>query len=474
MKSYHLVGARSLLLGLVALAACSSAPAKKASSGGVAGTEESGGAAGASSEGATPGNGGRSGGSAGKASGGASDESAGAGGAAGDAGAAGDTAGGEGGSGGASSAGGGVGGASAVNGCVKALGLWYVVRNDGHVLAEARDQTKEAAILGPDSKPLANALAATGGSNHGCALLTDGTVSCWRESAAYGNRYGQLGGGTTDQDTTAPLERASQVLVGAGAPLTNVLALTQGADDQSQTCAVTSDGKLYCWGDLSWLVNKGTALVSPYAQAITTDGIIPLTGVVQASISPTMACAVVKGSPNNALYCWGGNSYSNLATGDTNHRQYPTKVTPLTSPTQVAVLSAVYLGNVGGTACAIDGDQLLCWGSNGNGATGTGGTASTVNTPTPVVLTGGTTKLPKPVGLVAAPNGTLCALEPNQTIWCWGNGYQSTAGNYGLTNVSLLGGLFRINAYGAYPLFLTTDGLYHWGMEWSRSPACSP
>jgi hypothetical protein len=139
------------------------------------------------------------------------------------------------------------------------------------------------------------------------------------------------------------------------------------------------------------------------------------------------------------------------------------------------VFSYVYLSVVG-TACAIDGDQVLCWGSNDAGATGTGATSSPVNTPTPVVLAAGTTKLPKPVDLGSAAGGTFCALEPNQTIWCWGNGYQATASNYGLTNVSMLGGFALGRFAGDYttPLFVTTDGLYHWGMEWSRSPACSP
>jgi alpha-tubulin suppressor-like RCC1 family protein len=358
------------------------------------------------------------------------------------------------------------------NNCVKSLGVWYVVRNDGHVVLEARDKTNETPILGADNKPIANAVAATGGTYHGCALLADATVSCWRERADNGNRYGQLGDGTSDQDTTAPLHRASQVLVAAGTPLVGVEALTRGGDDQVETCAITNAGKLYCWGDLTWLVNKGTSLVSPYAQAITTDGITELSGVIQASISSTFGCVVVKGTPTNALYCWGGNGWGNLGTPDTTTRQYPTKVTTVTAPTQVAVSSTVYINSYGGTTCVIDGDQLSCWGASGLGQTGTGTTSNSVAAPTAVVTTSGTVKLPKPLDLVAAQNGTFCALEPNQTIWCWGNGYESTAGNYGLTNVSMIGGLYRINNYGAYPLFLTSDGLYHWGQEWNRAPTC--
>jgi alpha-tubulin suppressor-like RCC1 family protein len=355
---------------------------------------------------------------------------------------------------------------------VKALGLWYIVRNDGHVLAEQRDQTKEATILGADAKPLTNAVDVTGGAAFGCALIADGTVWCWRERADTGNRYGQLGGGTTDVDATAAVERASQVLVAAGQSLTNVQALVRGGTSSAQACAITDDGKLYCWGDLTWLVNKGTALVSPYAQAITTDGFSPLTGVVQASDCTTMACAIVKSSPNNSLYCWGANSDSNLGTGDTNNRQYPTKVTTLTSPTRVAVYAYSFLGNIGGTTCAIDGGQVLCWGMIGGGLTGTGKTDGMANTPMPVVTADGTTPLPGAIDILSGTVGNFCALEPNQTLWCWGAGFKATATNYGLTNVSLFGGLAPINGYVADPVFLTSDGLYHWGMEWSRSPDC--
>jgi hypothetical protein len=48
------------------------------------------------------------------------------------------------------------------------------------------------------------------------------------------------------------------------------------------------------------------------------------------------------------------------------------------------------------------------------------------------------------------------------------------AANFGPTNVSLLGGSSPVNSSVTDPLFMTTDGVYHYGMEWSRSRVCSP
>ena len=38
--------------------------------------------------------------------------------------------------------------------------------------------------------------------------------------------------------------------------------------------------------------------------------------------------------------------------------------------------------------------------------------------------------------------------------------------------VAGLGGVLPLASNSHYPLFYTSDGLYHWGMEWARSPKC--
>src|SRR6478609_1740989 len=365
---------------------------------------------------------------------------------------------------------GGSGGAASAS-CIKKVNDWYVVRNDGKVLVEQRDTTKEALIMDADAHALSGASDVAVGTYHGCALLSNGTVWCWRENTTRGNWAGQLGNGVVDQDATSKLQRASQVLVDVGTPLTGVASLTRGGPNLQSTCAITTDQKLYCWGDVAWLINNGTALSSPYAQAITTNGIEPLTGVQQASTAQGMACAVVKRTATNELLCWGRNDYHNLGNGDAQSRQYPTKVASLTAPSMVSVVDYSYALSWGGTACAVDGGKLLCWGANGSGQTGTGVSGGDVTTPTAVLIQDGTTALPAPVDLTGI-TGNFCALAANKTVWCWGSYFNAAAGNYGATNVASLGGPVSgaTNLY--WLMYATNDGQFHWGKEWARSPNC--
>ena len=226
----------------------------------------------------------------------------------------------------------------AIASCVHALNGLYVVRADGKLLYE---NTVEQVIADADTGlSLDGVTDVAAGSHiastyHGCAVVPGGKVKCWQLNATYGNSSGQLGNGTTA--ASAVLHRGTTVLTGPNAPLTN--AVTVMADEDT-SCAVTSDGKLWCWGDLTWLVNKGTpALHVGYAQAITVDGSTALTGVLQASIRSNQGCALVQGSPNS-VWCWGYNGSQSLGQGDTVARQYPVKVLGLTAPTKVSVIAA--------------------------------------------------------------------------------------------------------------------------------------
>jgi hypothetical protein len=347
-------------------------------------------------------------------------------------------------------------------GCVSAVHGRYVLRTDGKVLR----QDGLTAIRDSAAAPLANATSVCDGSAHGCAVLADGTVSCWPTTAS-GNDSGQLGNGTI---TAGTLNRASQVLVAIGEPLTQATSVAQApVDYYAQTtasCAVAQTGKLYCWGDLTWIVNGGKALSSGYAQAITTDGLHALTGVLQAALSENSACAVVQGPSSNEVWCWGQNNYSNLGLGDTTLRQYPTKVLGLTNPTKVTI-SAHGNGGYRATTCALDGGGVRCWGWDGTeGETGTNnsGTAGIVIVPTLVTTFSGV-----PLdGIVDLEGGgdedgylnghPTCALRNDKSLWCWGASYKIYAANYGITNVASVGYATR------NPRFLTTDGVYHNGM----------
>jgi alpha-tubulin suppressor-like RCC1 family protein len=86
---------------------------------------------------------------------------------------------------------------------------------------------------------LSNAVALTAGQSHSCALLDNGEARCWGASNG-----GQLGDGNV---ADGPHAEPAVVLDpnGSDGPLIGITQLSAGF---SNTCAVTSDGRAYCWG----------------------------------------------------------------------------------------------------------------------------------------------------------------------------------------------------------------------------------
>lgn len=353
--------------------------------------------------------------------------------------------------------------------CVKKVVGNYVIRVDGAVLLEqspSAGTVQSPVLVASTASPLTAAVdVAEGFANdtggHGCAALSNGTVWCWR-TAATGNSNGQLGNGTAD--TSGAILRATQVLKAANTPLTDVKAMA--ASNGPATCAVTNDNKLYCWGALTWVVNNGTFLSSAYAQPITTDGATVLTGVLQASIGSTDACAILKGTSANEVWCWGYNGGYGLGLGDTTNRRYPTNVPGVTNPTKVAVTETGYLNQ--NTTCVLDGSNVRCWGYNGNGQAGVANLNSPVMSPSLVKIQGGATF---DGALDLAPGMTnFCTLHAGDALWCWGASYKEYATSYGAANV--VGNAGNTGDYSQNePHYLTSDGVYHLGTS-SRTPTC--
>jgi alpha-tubulin suppressor-like RCC1 family protein len=332
--------------------------------------------------------------------------------------------------------------------CAKSLFGSYFVRTDGTAIDV--NQTVQTPVLNAATgQPLTGIVSVTDGVYHGCAALSDGTAWCWRTNAGSGNSVGQLGNGSTDTD--GAIYRATQVLKAANSPLTGVKSMSDSANNS--TCAIMTDGKLYCWGALTWIVNDGAPLNSGFAQAITLDGNTPLGSVVQASTGAYQGCAIVQGASSKELWCWGYNGDYELGLGDTNARQYPTKVVGPVNPTKVIAGQYTYNGATG--SCVLDGDTVRCWGYNGYGQGGANSTANALTSPTLVVVSAGAATLNGIVDLFLGGK-TYCALRSSNTLWCWGSGYNDYAGNLGVTNI--------VTAGQSDPaLYLTSDGVYQFG-----------
>ncbi len=108
-------------------------------------------------------------------------------------------------------------------------------------------------------------LAKGGAAFHSCVVLTDKTVRCWGM-----NSEGQLG---NDSAPTVPIEVAG---------LTGVVDVRVGA---STSCALTSSGEVWCWGD-------GVATPTKIALASQASAL---------SVGATSACAIT----TKGVFCWG-------------------------------------------------------------------------------------------------------------------------------------------------------------------------
>lgn len=214
----------------------------------------------------------------------------------------------------------------------------------------------------------------------------------------------------------------------------------------SNTCGVTLNSTVKCWGD-NGLLRIGNGLASgityvPYE--------IPgLTGIKQVSAGCTHACALTDAG---TVKCWGNNSSGNLGNGTKIDSAVPVEVPNLKG---VQSVMATWYST---SAIAANGD-LLTWGDLYIGASstptvmpykGVTQTAGSINFLSMAVLsTGGkVTTLQDQIAAVAKADlsllqagvkqiayGTthICAITAQDTVKCWGGNYRGALGAAGIT-----------------------------------------
>ena len=231
---------------------------------------------------------------------------------------------------------------------------------------------------------------------------------------------------------------------------------SQFTSNSGYTCALTNEGKAYCWG-------QGSS--GRLGNNSTTDSRIPVAVQMPAGVSfqsiaagNIHACAL---TTEGKAYCWGWNQYGQLGNNSTANSSTPVAVQ---MPAGVSFQS-IAAGNIHTCALTTTG-QAYCWGYGGSGQLGNNSTAIS-RIPVAVQMPAGVS-----FQSITAGYAHTCALTTTGQAYCWG--YGDRLGNNSTTDsripvaVQMPAGVsFQSIAAGSlHTCALTTQNkAYCWGLE---------
>jgi alpha-tubulin suppressor-like RCC1 family protein len=263
-----------------------------------------------------------------------------------------------------------------------AIGCGRFGFGDGTHVDAAGDGTADGDGPPPDADCSQAAAMVSSGHFHTCMVRRDGSAWCWGS-----NVQSQLGDGTTTDSHVPTLVTGLD---------SGVASIAAGLD---HTCALKTDGSVWCWGDNGHgQLGDASGMSHPTPVKLPTLG----TSVRQLVTAQNNNCVIKQDA---SLWCWGDGTYGQLGNAMTNDASVPIMVPGMTSVVAVATSEHTCAGKSDGS--------LWCWGLGGNGQIGDG---STMQRTSPVqVWAAGTGVLV----LATSPYHT-CAIRTDHTTWCWG------------------------------------------------------
>jgi alpha-tubulin suppressor-like RCC1 family protein len=165
----------------------------------------------------------------------------------------------------------------------------------------------------------------------------NGTAVCW------GN--GLLGNGSA-ATSAAPV------------PVSNLTGIQSIAAGRTVSCALKTDGTVWCWGsNTNGELGQGTI---DSTQALVPVQVTGLTNARAIACARSYACAV---KTDGTVWCWGDNTYNALGVTGPN-RGAPVQSAVITTATNVALGANHTCVLLGAT------QEVWCWGANSSGESG--------------------------------------------------------------------------------------------------------
>jgi alpha-tubulin suppressor-like RCC1 family protein len=300
---------------------------------------------------------------------------------------------------------------SKVNMKIKQLNIWFYIFI--------------ASLLISGCKSIQITPSISAGIAHTCFLNSEGVVKCWGN-----NKYGQLGDGTTINRFTP-----TQVV-----GLTDkVVAISAGG---YHTCALTTDGKVKCWGgnDANGGGRLGDGTTTQQSRPVNVIGLPDKIKAIAAGGYHT--CAITS---QGSVKCWGDNQAGALGNGKYKYGGQLTPVDVIGLTNGIISLSAA-----DGRTCAVtEAGKAKCWGDGFFGELGNGTTNWSL---TPVDVKGLTN-----VKAITGGDYHTCALTSGGGVKCWGSSTFGSLGNSEPSKASLLD--FQWLTSGIYPIPVDVSGL---------------
>jgi len=257
---------------------------------------------------------------------------------------------------------------------------------------------------------------ARGNGGHTCAVLSNGSVSCWGWNA-----QGQLGNGNTTDLYSPSIVR-------------NISNAIAAKTSWWYSIALLSNGSVMSWG----YNGRGQLGIGNTTRMLTPVFVRNITTATAIGIGWSNGCALLA---NGSIMCWGENGDGELGLGH-NTSTLSTRIVR-------SISTATAISTGWGHSCAILSNRsVMCWGDNGYGQLGIGNETTMY---APVTVPGITTATSISLG-----DSHTCVLLSSGPMYCWGQGFGSSP-----TLVNLPERAAKVSAGTAYTCaILSSGGLY--------------